>query len=137
VPIGLTVPFYGAWNVTVVSVTPNATAMVLAENPFNDPPQAGGQFFIARVRVTYTGDEIARFDGSFRLRALGAANVVWTTFGNSCGVIPDRLVDPDTFPSGTFEGNLCWEIPTSDAATLVVFDDPFLANGNGLWLSLH
>lgn len=111
-----------------MSVTPNATAAVLAENQFNDPPQPGDQFFIARVSATYTGPGSSRFDGSFRLRAVGASAVSYSTFNNSCGVIPDKLPDPEVFTGGTIEGNVCWEIRASDASSMVMFDDPFLGD---------
>ncbi|HEV2528478.1 MAG TPA: VWA domain-containing protein, partial [Thermomicrobiales bacterium] len=45
----------GDYEVTVLSVTPNANDLVAAENQFNEPPSADEQFFIARLSVTYTG----------------------------------------------------------------------------------
>jgi hypothetical protein len=135
-PIGTPARLAGTWIVTVVSVTPDATEEVLAENQFNSPPEAGSQFFMARIRATYAGDGSARFDGGFRLRTLGATAVVWTTFGNSCGVIPDSLPDPEVFYGGTIEGNLCWEIPGADAGSLRMLDDPFLEDSLGTFLSL-
>jgi hypothetical protein len=133
---GTVVPFAGGWNVQILSVTPNATSLVLAENQFNDAPAAGHQFFLARVSATYAGEAQARFDGSFRLRVVGDSGVVLTTFSNSCGVIPDDLPDPEVFPGGTIVGNLCWEVPTTDVAGLVALDRPFLADPIPLYLSL-
>ncbi len=108
---------------TIVGYTPDATAAVLAANMFNDPPAAGNQFAIVRVRATYTGSSSDNFDGSFRLRAVGASNVTFTTFGNRCGVIPDKISDATLFPGGTVEGNICFEIPTSNAGSLMVYDN--------------
>ena len=133
---GVEVPFAGNWNVKVISVTPNATAAVLAENQFNDSPAPGRQFFIARVSATYVGVGHSRFDGSYRVRVVGNSGVVLTTFGNSCGVIPDELPDPDVFPSGNVTGNLCWEVSASDASSLVAVDRPFLMDGSPFYLSL-
>jgi hypothetical protein len=115
------------WLITVATTDPDATARVMAENQFNDPPGAGKQFYIARVRATYTGDESESFDGTFRLRSVGAAAVEYRTFDDSCGVIPDPITDAEVFPGGTIEGNVCWQIRSSDADSLVMFDDPFLA----------
>lgn len=137
VPIGVTVPFADGWNVRVISVTPNGTQQVLAENQFNDPPAPGNQFFIARVSATSTSADPHRFDGGFRLRAVGDLGVERTTFGDSCGVIPDHLEDPLVFPGGTLTGNICFEVPGVEAGSLTLFDDPFLIDSFGLFLSLH
>jgi hypothetical protein len=137
VPKGVEVPFAGGWNVKVISVTPNATAAVLAENQFNDPPATGKQFFIARLSATYVGEGHARFDGTYRIRAVGNSGVILTTFSNGCGVIPDKLPDPDVFPSGTVTGNLCWEVSASDASSLVAVDRPFLMDPSPFYVSMQ
>jgi hypothetical protein len=129
VAMGQALVVYGGWTASVVSVTPDATAAVLAENMFNDPPAPGRQFFIARVSATYTGPGSSRFDAGFRLRAVGPSSVAYTTFNDSCGVIPDDIGDPDVFTGGTITGNVCWSMLTSDAAGIVMFDSP-LAFGN-------
>jgi hypothetical protein len=47
-------------------------------------------FSIVRVKVTnVSADDPANPDPSFALRMVGSENVGYTTFGNSCGVIPD------------------------------------------------
>ena len=116
------------WVIAVVSVTPNATQQVMAENRFNDPPAAGRQFFIARIRATYQGTGYERFDGTYRLRAIGAARVSYSTFQDSCGVIPDRISDAEVASGGTVEGNVCWSVRTGDASRLVMYDDPLLGD---------
>ena len=124
VPLGQALLLADGWEVTVLSVTPDATESVLAENRFNEPPGEGQQFFIARMRATYRGDGSDNFYGSFRSRAVGDGGVSYSTFRNSCGVIPDDLPDPEVFTGGTIEGNGCWAIDSGDAASLVMFDDP-------------
>ena len=112
--------------VTVTSVTPDATSAIMAENQFNDPPSQGSQFFMAALEATYNGAEASStFDGSFRFKAVGPTNVSYSTFENSCGVIPDEISGAEVFQSGTISGNTCWQIQSSDAAGLVMFDDPF------------
>jgi HEAT repeat protein len=117
------------WKITVMSVIPNATSMVLNENMFNDPPKEGHQFFLAKVRACYTGQGSDRFDGSFRLRAVGASNVAYSTFENSCGVIPNPISDAEVFTGGCIEGYIGWEIRSIDAKSLVMYDSP-LSFGN-------
>ena len=124
VPIGTTVDLGDGWQVTVMNVIPDATNAVLRENQFNDPPKAGNQFFLARIQANYTGSGSDTFDGSYRLRAVGPSSVGYTTFGNSAGVIPDPLPDSELFSGGVVEGYIGWEIKSSDANTLVMYDKP-------------
>ena len=98
------------WEVAVLATQPDATAAVLAENPFNDPPGEGTQFYLVTLRATYRGTASAQFNGSFRLRTLGESGVVYTTFEHSCGVIPNTLPNSELFAGGTVEGNECWAI---------------------------
>jgi len=50
IPMGTPVNLRDAWTITVLSIMPDATQAILKENMFNDPPKAGNQFFMARVR---------------------------------------------------------------------------------------
>ena len=125
------------WEVTVLETTPNATRAILNENRFNDPPESGNQFYMVKVKAKYLGADSERFSGFYRLRALGDEGVVYTTFGNSCGVIPDDLPDPELFTGGEIEGNECWEIDSSDADSLVLLVDPDISSrGQRVWFSL-
>jgi hypothetical protein len=127
-PFGTEVTLAGDWKVRVVSTIPDATALVMAENQFNDPPAPGKQFFIVRVRATYVGTGADSFDGTFRLRAVGPSAVSYNAFDDTCGVIPEEISDSDVFPGGTIEGNVCWQVQPPDAASLVVYDDPLVSD---------
>ena len=122
VPVGSSVVTPDDWQVSVVGIAPNATAEILQHNRFNDPPDTGQQFFVARIRATYLGPGSSRFDASYRLRAVGPEGVAYLTFRSSCGVIPDKYEDSETFTGGTREGNICWSIRSSDAGGLVIYD---------------
>jgi hypothetical protein len=122
IPLGQAQSVSDGWTMRAVSFTPDATAAVLAENMFNDPPAAGKQFAIARVEASNATTAPASFGGSFRLRAVGPSNVSFSTFSNSCGVIPDPISSTQVFPGGTIAGNVCWEVPTSDVGGLVMYD---------------
>ncbi|MGD0953287.1 MAG: tetratricopeptide repeat protein [Methanotrichaceae archaeon] len=130
IPIGTTVSLGDGWQITVMSVIPDATNIVLKENMFNKPPKPGDQFFIARVQVKYTGTNSAQFGGDYRLRAVGPSNVGYSTFQNSPGVIPDPLLNSDVFTDGAIEGNVGWEIKSTDANALVMYDNPLSFGGN-------
>jgi hypothetical protein len=128
-PFGTAVTRSDRWVIQIVSTIPDATSLVLDENMFNDPPDSGGQFFIARVRATYVGAGSDTFSGSFRLRSVGTAGNSYTTFTDSCGVIPDPISNNRTFTNGVIEGNICWAVSSVDAASLVMYDDGFTSDG--------
>ena len=126
------------WEVAVTGVVPDATQAVLEENQFNDPPEEGNQFYMVTVRAKYLGPDSTEFGGRFRLRVLGDSGVVYTTYENTCGVIPDSLPDPELFTNGTVEGSVCWQIASDDAQSLVMFLEPgFLSDGERVWFSLN
>ena len=137
IPLGSEVALGDGWRLKVLSSTPDATAAVLDENQFNDPPKAGEQFFMARVSATFTGAGSGRFEGSYRLRAVGAAAVSYSEFENSCGEIPDELTESEVFTGGTITGNVCWSIRSTDAASLVLYDDPIQTAPMRLFFALH
>jgi hypothetical protein len=138
-PLGTPVPLGDGWTMRVLGTTPNATSAVLAENMFNDPPAPGFQFFIVRVEATFNGQGSSRgFDGSYRLRAVGAGGVSYSTFEDRCGVIPNEISDAEVFTGGTVVGNECWAVRSSDVGSLVMYDDPLLGNdANHKFFALH
>jgi len=71
-------------------------------------------------RPNIRGSGSYTFGGSYRLRAVGPLSVGYTTYGNNAGVIPDLLPDSELFSGGVVEGNIGWEIKSSDASALVV-----------------
>lgn len=120
VPIGETVQA-GDWTIKVVSVTPDASGVVAAENQFNDPPAEGRQFFMAALEATYTGTESATFWLDMNLKAVGISSVAYESSNAGCGVIPNSINDAgETFPGGVITGNVCWAVTASDAASLTM-----------------
>ena len=63
-----------------------------------------------------------------RLRAVGPSAVSYNAFDDTCGVIPEEISDADVFPGGTIEGNVCWQVQSPDAASLVMYDDPLVSD---------
>jgi hypothetical protein len=113
------------WTMKVVAVQPDAGAAVIANNRFNKVP-AGFQDFMVTVQVTYDGPS-GRFDAS-ELGAVGASGIGYTTFGNSCGVIPQPSPGPnflggwpEQFAGSTLSGNVCWQVPVGDVSSLVMY----------------
>ncbi len=125
IPIGRTVALGDGWEVTVLSVTRDATEAILAANEANASPDGGYQYFVARVQATYHGEAPSRFDGRFRLRTIGPSETAYDSFNDTCGVVPEGLPDPEVFDGGTTTGSICWEVLSTDAEALLLFDAPF------------
>jgi hypothetical protein len=121
-------------------VHPEATAAVLAANQFNTPPPAGSQDVMVAVSATYNGSDSSHLDSRYALRAVGAANVAYTTFYNSCGVLPEpnlEFTDPEVFTGGTVSGNAaCWVVPSSDVSSLVMYTAP-VGTSQQVFFALH
>ena len=128
------------WRLHIISTQPDATAAVLAENQFNDPPVPGNQFFIATVGVDYVSGAQA-WNPGIRivddLMTVGPSNVVYSAYGSTsrCGVIPDDfLFKPDLLPGGSMTGNQCWSVPSSEAGSLVAFIE---LDNTPFWMALR
>jgi len=114
----------GDWELSVLSVTPDATDAVMAENQFNDPPQPGNQFYVVELSATYVGNRSEAFALGPSITAVGNSAVAYG-YNATCGVIPDPIDEfSDVFPGGTVFGNVCWEIATDDVDSLVLIVDP-------------
>ena len=84
VPFGTTFALRNGWSLKIEGITPDATAAVLAQNMFNDPPAPGNQFFIATVTVTNVSSTDTNFRDADLRSVAGPANVPYTTFNQSC-----------------------------------------------------
>ena len=140
-PLGVVVELLEAdvayWAVVVSDTKPNANEAVRAANQFNDPPEPGNQFYMVYMEAKYLGPESASFFSDFSLKTVGQSAVVFTTFGNSCGVIDDELpVFTELFTGGAIKGWECWQIPTSDADSLqLLLDENF--GDTRVWFALR
>jgi hypothetical protein len=120
----------GNWDLTVVSAFPDAGEAVLAENPFNDPPTDGHQFFIAEIAATYRGADTESLFIGLTFDAVGNGGVAYD-FSAYCGVIPDPVDDfSDVSPGDTVTGNICWQVATDDADSLVLIAYPGFSFGD-------
>jgi Ca2+-binding RTX toxin-like protein len=133
-PLGVAAPTVDGWDLQVVSFVPDATASGLNDYEFSSPPPAGEVFSVVRVRATRTAPAADTFDGSFRLGAVGRAGVVDRTFESSCsGVIPDPISNDGVLTGGTIEGNVCWSMPSNQAGSLVLVDEPSTGDRLQFW----
>src|SRR5699024_2456800 len=72
----------GDYEISVLSVTPNANDVVLGENQFNEPPEEGNQFFMARISVTYIGSSKGNPSYEINPQSVGTLSSSYTIFNN-------------------------------------------------------
>jgi hypothetical protein len=123
----------GDYEITVLSVVPNAADLVLAYNEFNPDPAPGTLFFLARIQVTYVGESSGSPWLELALTAVGNnPDEPYAEFENSCGDIPESgsVVSTELFPGGTIEYNVCWAIDQADAGSLRMEVSSYSANSD-------
>lgn len=133
-PIGQPLVSSGNWEVTVLSVISNANSIIAQTNQFNDPPDPGFQYVLARIRVYYRGSGIGSFHA---VRLTPTAGGILYDAGVSCGVFPDRFYGVDIGTDRVREGNVCWHIKTADVPGLAMFDEWEDNRLRPSWWSLH
>jgi hypothetical protein len=122
VPAGRIADVGGGWKVQVLGVEADATATVLEENPFNDPPPDRSVFTLVRVRAGYYGteDPVDWFDLS--ISALENS----LELDGDCGIVPDDFPFAKVYAGGTIEGNVCF-VSSGDPSELTVFAEQFFS----------
>lgn len=114
-PLGTSVA-NNEWEVTVNSVDPDATAAVLAENQFNEPPADGNVYLLANVTITRIADEPgSSFELGFHY-VTAAGNV--TGDYDTMAVVPDELGYDELYTGASSTGNVAFEVPTDEAGTI-------------------
>ena len=127
--------FDNDWKVKVLGVTPDGTAGVLSENQFNDPPEAGEQFYLVNVSVSYVGRDSATALAELTFSAVDSGNTQIREGG--CGVVPDPFDSfTEVFAGGSLTGNLCFAVPSATAGSLVMYVDAGLIQGQRAFLAL-
>ena len=125
-PIGETVSS-DDWEITLG--TPyEAGAEIAAENPFNDPPEPGMEYWIVPVTATYTGDETGTPWVDIQVNFVGSENRTYNGF-DCAVVIPNSLNDVGAlYRNGVAEGNKCVTVPAGAdglwSVTAGVMGDP-------------
>lgn len=110
----------GDWTVTVNSVALAATEQILAENPFNDPPEDGQEYILVNATITYDGDDP---DGSFATAMFEYVS----TEGNTINTFDNLVVAPDSldamttlYAGGSVTGNIAFAVPSATAGDGVI-----------------
>ncbi len=137
VPIGTPIDTTDGWRIIVRSVTPNANKLVTDNHTYRlFPPDEGHQYFVARLTVVNIGEtEKYLWSGGDSFQAVGGSNVAYK---EECPQLPDPLTPREliVFPGGSVTGNLCWEIRSGDAKSLVMFYNPLWRRSERRYFSL-
>ena len=125
------------WAIAVTDTEPNANEIVLAENPFNEAPAPGNQFYMVLLEAKYLGSDSTTFTNSFTVKTLGQSGIAYTTFEHSCGVIPDEFPTyTEMFTGGAIKGWLCWQVSSADVDSLQIFIDEWFGD-NRVWFDIR
>lgn len=124
IPIGTAVNTGDDWQLVVLSVNPDATYAIRQVNEFNVNPESGNKFVLARIRATYFGKNSSAFKAGYRLMAIGPSSASYSTFKSNVVTIPNPFPDSAASARGSIEGNICWQVKSSDAGSLVMYDNP-------------
>ena len=122
-------------EIVVTGILEDATSLVLETNPYNDPPEAGNQFYIVTVAVRYVlgADSLNVADVDYSL--IGDKRAVYTPLDGNCGVIPDEL-EAELFQSGQAKGNACFQVAEDDSNFILIHEPFYRLEGERRFLNI-
>jgi hypothetical protein len=143
-PLGQTVLLpTGTWKFQFQAANTNAWSVISAFSAKNTAPPAGTVDVLVTLTATYFGYEggAGGFGGGFtdftNLKAVGTVHnvsYVWNKPG--CGTIPNDLGSGSSLTAGAIvTGNLCFQVPADDAASLELLWDG--GTSKGPFFALH
>ena len=123
-------------EIVATHIVKNAWQLVQRENQFNDPPKTGDRFYMVTLEVSYvTGvGSINVSEDDFELT--GDQRIVYQTYRNSCGVIPNEL-QATLYPGGKALGNICFEVPANESGFILIHAPGFSDGVRFLRLEPH
>lgn len=113
-----------SWDVTITNVTLDATDEILAEDEFNESPDAGNQYMMVDVEMTYTGDAP---EGEVPMATFEYVSAGGNTFDglDDMVVAPNALDTLENMYNGaSTSGSIAIQIPAEDAEAGVLAVNP-------------
>jgi hypothetical protein len=136
-PIG-TASLVGTYVIEVIAVEADATDLIVTNDSFNDPPATGNQFYMVTVSVTNEGEETVTPWWDLQFEAVGDQAIGYNEGTNSCGYIPNGAYDaPEIAPGESTEFNVCWQVPSDEADSLVMYVDTGYSNEFRTWFTIQ
>jgi len=90
--------------------------------------------------VERTGKGATYLHAGFRFRAIGRSKHRYSTFDNSCGLLPAldlQIHDKRIRPGRSVQGNVCWQVRKRDTKKLVMYNTGGKAGGKRIYFALH
>jgi hypothetical protein len=142
-PLGQPVKLEG-WTVKVNSAILNANSEVAAVRdefgrPENSPPRAGAQYTLVNVSLTFVGggsSNLRDYLFDHELDAEGVHNAPYRSTG-CVPPPPDPNLVGDVFSGQTVVGDLCYQIASNDADSLMLTAFEESENGRIVWFALR
>lgn len=128
VPLGQEVKVGENWNVELIEIVPDAWSIIKKENQFNEQPEEGHQYVMAKFKITYVGEESGTPWVDLTIKYIGNDG---NTYDSEYVVIPKALSDiGEQFSGASAEGNVDWSVSKDalEGGTILVeesfsFDD--------------
>jgi hypothetical protein len=122
-PIGSTITGEN-FDVTVNSVTLNATDEVMAANPFNTAPPAGSSYAVVNLTILYKGEDSSTpaLVGITYVSSTGEVN---EDFEISVAPEPNLSLLDELYTGASVTGNTVIVVPDGDSGTIRVRPDLF------------
>lgn len=135
IPFGQT-GMIGDLEVSLVSFNADAYSAMKRREAQNEPAEHGSVLILAKVKVTYHGNDVQRPD-LLRYQFVGPSNaalpaVPCITFGDS---IHDEAQYADLFPGGSSQFEICLQAPKAELSGLLFYASD--VNGNRVFFSLE
>ena len=108
-------------EIVVTAMVEDAWGMIHSENPYNEPPGQGQRFYMVTVAVAYPARTGSIDVSNIEFKLVGDKRVGYSTYENSCGVIPNSL-SGEIFPGGKTQGNICFEVDLADANFVLIHE---------------
>jgi len=111
----------------------SAWSMIKEANMFNDEPEAGKEYLLAKVRFKLidTSNDESYSISTYKFETVSEDGIVYE---NPFIVEPEPQLSKDLYPGATHEGWVAFEVDGSDTNPLMVFDK----GGDGeLWFKLY
>jgi hypothetical protein len=112
-------------QIEILAIDDNAWPLIKFHNHNNEPPLAGKQMLLIKLRISKPGGTEEEYIGidSSDFKLIGSHNVVYTPWGDEsrCGVVPDEL-DGVVTEALSVEGNVCFQVPRDDNRFKLVYE---------------
>jgi hypothetical protein len=123
-PVGMRARI-GDWAVAVERATLDATAVVQTYNRNNPAPAPGRQLVLVRLSLLYTGAEPRSPLEALEIGVVSERQIPYVeAAARSCALIPNRLPHTPVATGDLVEGNVCFEVPSEEVDSLVLFIEP-------------